>query len=298
MTQTNPDYKLIGALSGVAIIWGTTYLGIRLAVETMPGWYVTSIRQFIAAFILLLYLYYNKQLKWGGIAYFVRQFILASLMVVIANGFTTLAEKTVPSGLAALVNAISPLFVFVGSALLGYQKATLKGFIGILLGLLGIIFLFRDGVTGLLIPEYRTGVILLGVAITGWTIGTIYTKRTNNQSRGIFLDLFYQFSIAGFIQLILALLFSGDPEFHNWSFESIGATVYLALFGSIAGFFCYNYALQKVSASDVSILTYFNTVIALFLGWLILDETITMDVLIASVLIIVGVFITNYKAKK
>ncbi len=76
------------------------------------------------------------------------------------------------------------------------------------------------------------------------------------------------------------------------------AVVYLAVFGSVVGYFCYHYALKKVTATDVSILSYFNTVIALFLGWLILDEVITFDIVIATVLIILGVFITNYRREK
>lgn len=293
----NLDLKLFLAMAGVAIIWGTTYLGISLAIETIPGWYVTSIRQFLAAFILMFYLIYKNQLKWVSWKYFNRQFLLALFMVVVANGFTTLAEKTVPSGLAALVNSLSPILVFVASAALGYQKPTIKSFVGVLLGFLGVVFLFRDGVSGLFVPEYRTGVLLLGGAITGWTIGTIYTKRTNNQSQGIFLDLFYQFFIAGVVQLVLALN-TGNSNFEMWSLMSISATLYLAVFGSIVGFFCYNYALKRVIASEVSILTYFNTVIALFLGWLVLDEVITVDVMIATFLIIVGVFITNYQKSK
>lgn len=293
----NLDFKLFLAMAGVAIIWGTTYLGISLAVETIPGWYVTSIRQFLAAFILMFYLIFKNQLKWVSWEYFNRQLLLALFMVVVANGFTTLAEKTVPSGLAALVNSLSPILVFVASAALGYQKPTIKSFVGVLLGFLGVVFLFRDGVSGLFVPEYRTGVLLLGGAITGWTIGTIYTKRTNNQSQGIFQDLFYQFFIAGVVQLVLALN-TGNSNFEMWSLISISATLYLAVFGSIVGFFCYNYALKRVSASEVSILTYFNTVIALFLGWLVLDEVITIDVMIATFLIIVGVFITNYQKSK
>jgi len=84
----------------------------------------------------------------------------------------------------------------------------------------------------------------------------------------------------------------------QWSIHSWMAVVYLAVFGSIVGYFCYHYALKKVSATKVSVLTYFNTVIALFLGWLILDEVITADIIVATVLIILGVFITNYKTQK
>jgi drug/metabolite transporter (DMT)-like permease len=76
------------------------------------------------------------------------------------------------------------------------------------------------------------------------------------------------------------------------------AVGYLAIFGSVVGYFCYHYALKKVTATEVSVLSYFNTVIALFLGWLILDEIVTFDIIIATVLIILGVFITNYRKQK
>ena len=82
-----------------------------------------------------------------------------------------------------------------------------------------------------------------------------------------------------------------------WSFRSLMAVIYLAVFGSVLAFFCYYYAIKRVSAIEVSVLNYINTVIAVFLGWLLLDEVITIDFIIATGLIILGVFITNYKKK-
>ena len=84
---------------------------------------------------------------------------------------------------------------------------------------------------------------------------------------------------------------------NTWSLRSISAVVYLAVFGSVLAFFCYYYALKRVSAVQVSILNYVNTIIAVFLGWLLLDEVITFDFIIATALIILGVFIINYKKK-
>ena len=84
---------------------------------------------------------------------------------------------------------------------------------------------------------------------------------------------------------------------NTWSLRSISAVVYLAVFGSVLAFFCYHYALKKVTAVQVSILNYVNTIIAVFLGWLLLDEVITFDFIIATALIILGVFIINYNKK-
>jgi len=291
------DLKLILALSGVALIWGTTYLGIRVAVESIPAWYVTAMRQTISSLIILVILIKQKELKWIGWPAFKRQIILSILMIVIANGMTTVAEKTVPSGVASLINSLAPLAVFLGSVAIGMQKPSLKGFIGVFIGFLGVVFIFRDGIDDLLNVGYRNGIISLAIAVTGWTIGTIYSKKHSGKPEYIFLNLFYQFVFSAIIQFILALIFSGKVDVDSWKTESILATGYLAVFGSVLGYFCYHYALKKVSASEVSILTYFNTVIAVFLGWLILNEKVGIDLIVAAVLIIAGVFITNYKKK-
>jgi len=296
--KAKPDFKLIGALLAVAIVWGTTYLGIRIAVHTIPPWFVTAMRQTIASLILLVILLRKGELKWIGWPSLRRQILVSSLMVVIANGMTTVAEQSIPSGLTSLLNSLNPIVVFIGSVLIGLQKPSIKGFAGVIIGFLGVAFIFRDGFEDLLDPNYITGVMYLAVAITGWAIGTIYTKKYAKQSSNIFLDLFYQFVFSAVVQLIFAFLFSKTIEPGTWSLESLGAVVYLGVFGSIVGYFCYNYALKKVSATEVSVLSYFNTIIAIFLGWLILDEVITFDLLIATVLIIAGVFITNYKKKE
>ncbi len=291
------NIKLVVALLIVAIIWGTTYLGIRIAVHTIPPWFVAGFRQCIAALILLIILWRKGELAWIGWKNLRRQMLLSTLMIVIANGMTTVAEQSIPSGLTSLLNALSPIAVFLGSVAIGLQKPSLKGFLGVIVGFLGVAFIFRDGISDLLDPNYQTGMIYIAIAISGWASGTIYTKKYTLQSSNIFLDLFYQFAFSAVVQMVLAFSLSPVIQPAAWSLESMAAVGYLAVFGSVIGYFSYNYALKKVTATEVSILSYFNTIIAIFLGWLILDEIITIDLLIATVLIIVGVFITNYKKK-
>ncbi|WP_284651580.1 DMT family transporter [Flavobacterium terrisoli] len=292
------DFKLLLCLFIVAIVWGTTYLGIRVAVETMQPWYITSARQGLAALIILAILLYKKELAWIGWENFKLQFIPSILMIVLANGFTTIAEQSVPSGLTSILSALSPLVVFLGGTMIGQQKATFKGFIGVIIGFLGVVFIFRDGLGDILDPNYKTGIFYLSIAILAWSAGTVYTKFHTHKSNNIALNLFYQFSIAAIIQFILALIINPDVDFNAWSTRSILATLYLSVFGSVIAFFAYHYALKRVTAIQVSVLNYINTIIAVFLGWLLLDEVIKLDFLIATVLIILGVFITNYKRTK
>ncbi|QSB26668.1 DMT family transporter [Flavobacterium sp. CLA17] len=292
------DYKLIFALAAVGIIWGTTFLGIRVAVETIPPWFVTSIRQGLAGLIVMTILLFKKELKWIGWENLKHQLVPSVLMIVIANGFTTIAEQTLPSGLASVISAMSPILIFIGSILFGLQKASLKGFIGVLIGFSGVIFIFKDGLSSFLDEDYKIGVLFMILAILAWAAGTIYTKTHAYKSNNIALNLFYQFTMASCIQLVLAFIFSPNPDLSSWSSRSIFASLYLSVFGSVIAFFCYNYALKRVTAVQVSILSYVNTIIAVFLGWLLLNEKITVDFIIATILIILGVFIINYKKKE
>lgn len=297
MTNQKPDLKLIFSLVIVGIVWGTTYLGIRVAVESIPPWFITSIRQGIAALIVLVILIYKKQLSWIGWNNLKFQLIPSLLMIVIANGFTTIAEQSLPSGLTSIMSALSPVIIFIGGILFGIEKPSLKGLIGVLLGFLGVVFIFRNGLEDILDPNYKTGMLFLSIAIISWSAGTVYSKKHTHKSNNIALNLFYQFSISSLIQFVLAFIFSSNTDLNTWSLRSISAVVYLAFFGSVLAFFCYHYALKRVTAVQVSILNYVNTIIAVFLGWLLLDEVITFDFIIATALIILGVFIINYKKK-
>jgi len=292
------DYRLIFALGAVGVIWGTTFLGIRVAVETIPPWFVTSIRQGLAGLIMMTILLFKKELKWIGWENLKQQLVPSVLMIVVANGFTTIAEQTLPSGLASVISALSPILIFLGSILFGLQKISLRGLVGVFIGFSGVVFIFKDGLASFLDPDYKTGMIFMGIAILAWAAGTIYTKTHAVKSSNIILNLFYQFTMASAIQLVLASIFSPNPDVSSWSSRSIFSALYLSVFGSVIAFFCYNYALKHVTAVQVSILSYINTIIAVFLGWLLLDEIITVDFLIATVLIIVGVFIVNYKKKE
>ena len=166
---------------------------------------------------------------------------------------------------------------------------------GIILGFFGILLIFKDGLEDLLNLEYRMGIIFMFVAIFGWALGSIFSKKLNIISQNISLNLFYQFAFAGIVQIIFGFILSGDTKISMWTFRSIFATIYLAIFGSIAGFFAFHYALKKITPSQISLLSYINTIIAIFLGWLILDEEISLTFLTATFFIICGVFITNYK---
>ena len=293
--KISADLRLIIAVLTIAIVWGTTFLGIKIGVETIPPWFVAGLRQLLAALILLLFLIARRQLKWIGRRNFMVQITLSSLMLIVANGLTTVAEAHISSSLASLVSSMSPIAVLLCSVIFGLEKFTFRSVAGILFGFSGVLFIFWNGMSDFVNPDYLFGIILLFLAIFGWAGGTIYTKKIQFRNDNLFLNLFYQFAFAGVVQLIIAFIFSEDTDYRLWSARSITATVYLAVFGSVAAYFAFNYALKRLRPTQISMLSYVNTGIAIFLGWLVLNEEITVKFIIAAILIITGVIIMNYR---
>ena len=178
-----------------------------MAVETIPAWFVAGIRQFLAAIIMLVILFYRKEFKWIGWKNLGYQIIFSTLMLIIANGMTTVAEETVTSSLASLMSACSPIAVFLGSVAFGLQKFSFRALIGIILCFSGILFIFWDGLNDLSNPDYLMGIIFLFAAILGWASGTIFTKKLNLQSKNIRLIFFINFYLRELYSFVLLFFF-------------------------------------------------------------------------------------------
>lgn len=290
--------KLYLALFCVAFFWGTTFLAIRIGVETIPPFILAGIRNLISGSIIFLFLVFQKKLEPVSLRQLGRAFLLAILMIVLANGLTTFSEKYITSGLASLISTLSPFFVLVLNLVLGNEKLSIKTTLGIALGMLGIFLIYQNSLTDLLNPNYRTGVFALLLAVLSWAVGTIITKKGSTNSLSMLMNVSLQMLIAGVV--LTAIQFYFTPEFStvNWSLNSILAMVYLAIFGSVVGYVAYSYLISQMPSTKVSVLSYVNLVVALFLGWLILDEIITVRILVAATLIICGVVIVNYKKVK
>jgi drug/metabolite transporter (DMT)-like permease len=290
--------KLYLALFCVAFFWGTTFLGIRIGIETIPPFLLAGIRNLISGFIIFFYLLFQRKLELVNPRQFLRAFILSIMMIVLANGLTTYSEKYITSGLASLISTLSPFFVLILNLILGNEKLSIKTTLGILLGMFGIFLIYQNSLSDLLNPEYRQGVFAILIAVLVWAIGTIITKKGSENSLTMLMNVSVQMIIAGIILTAIQFILTPTISTDNWSLRSVLAMVYLAIFGSVVGYVAYSYLITQMSSTKVSVLSYVNVVVALFLGWLILDETITSRIIIAASLIIGGVFIVNYKKVK
>lgn len=290
--------KLYLALFCVAFFWGTTFLGIRIGIETIPPFLLAGIRNLISGFIIFFYLLFQRKLEPINPRQFLRAFILAIMMIVLANGLTTYSEKYITSGLASLISTLSPFFVLILNLILGKEKLSIKTTLGILLGMFGIFLIYQNSLSDLLNPEYRQGVFAILIAVLMWAIGTIITKKGSENSLTMLMNVSVQMIIAGIILTAIQFILTPTISTENWSLRSVAAMIYLAIFGSVVGYVSYSYLITQMSSTKVSVLSYVNVVVALFLGWLILDEIITSRIIIAASLIIGGVFIVNYNKAK
>jgi drug/metabolite transporter (DMT)-like permease len=270
-------------------------LGIRIGVETIPPFILAGIRNLIAGSIIFFYLVSQKKLERVSPRQFLHAFILSILMIVLANGLTTYAEKYITSGLASLISTFTPFCVLMLNLILGYEKLSVKTILGILLGMFGIFIIYQSSLTDLLIPEYRQGVFALLLAISAWAIGTIITKRGSENSLTMLMNVCVQMLIAGVVLTSIQFYFTPSISTDTWSTKSILAMIYLALFGSVVGYVAFSYLITQLPSTKVVVLSYINLVVALFLGWLILDEIITSRIIVATIFIISGVVVVNYK---
>ena len=260
--------KLYLALFCVAFFWGTTFLGIRIGVETIPPFILAGIRNLISGTIIFCYLLSQNKLERVNPRQFIRAFVLAILMIVLANGLTTYSEKFLTSGLASLISTLTPFCVLILNLILGTEKISVKTVAGILLGMFGISLIYQSSLNDLLIPEYRQGVYALLLAILAWAIGTISMKKGSGNSLSMLMNVCVQMLIAGVVLTSIQFYTTPNISAENWSTNSVIAMIYLAIFGSVVGYVAFSYLLTQLPSTKVTVLSYVNVVVALFLVWL------------------------------
>lgn len=296
--SSKTNIKLILALFSIAFCWGTTYLAIRIGVETIPPILVCGLRNLLAGTILLIYLVINKQLTKMNPLRIKQNLIVSFMLIILANGLTTFSEKYISSGLAALIASLSPLVILLFNLGLRHEKFSSKILIGIFLAVGGISLIYQTSIEDFFNPDYHIGIMAILGAVLAWSTGTIYSKSQPKYTNGLLLDSCIQMYFAGFFLISLQFIVQPQIQLDSWTFHSIWAVVYLAIFGSILGYISYIYALTQLPSTKVSIVTYINVVVALFLGWLILKEEVTMRMILAVILILSGVITANYSEIK
>jgi drug/metabolite transporter (DMT)-like permease len=277
----------------VCVVWGTTYLGIRIALESIPPMLVGGLRFTIAGGILAAVLRLRgyplpHPREWPGLA------MLGCLMLGVGNGGVVWAEQTVPSGIAAVLVAAQPFWITGIEGLLpAGERLTPRAFGGLLVGFAGIVVLvwpdLRTG--GEWSGAFVAGVLATQFACVGWSIGSSWSKRRPSEENAIMASALQM--IFGGLCLLVAATVRG--EWHDLAFtpRSLGAELYLIVVGSWAGYSAYIYALKHLPITTVMLYSYINPVIAVLLGTVVLSEPFGLRVIAASAVVLAGVAIVR-----
>jgi drug/metabolite transporter (DMT)-like permease len=283
---------IIFCFFAIYVIWGSTYLAIRYAVETIPPLYAAGIRHVTSGTILLL-LCLAKKLRPTA-AQIRSSVVIGVLFFLAGHGPLHWAETRVPSGLASLLVATEPIFVFFLAALAAKRwRFNWRILAGVFLGLAGVgLLVGRTSLTsgpGMLVASFA---VLFGAL--SWSAGIVYSRTSNLSGHPLLLTALSSFS--GGILLLIAARIAG--EWRSFSLVAVTtrsweALAYLIVFGSLIAFSAYNWLLERYSPTLVATHTYVNPVVAVLLGWLLAGEKVTLNVAIAAAMVIGAVVLVD-----
>ncbi|MBS1730579.1 MAG: EamA family transporter [Bacteroidetes bacterium] len=286
------------ALTGTSIIWGTTWVASKIAVNSgISGLEVSYIRQFIAGVILVLY-FLLKGEKLPSWQQFRWLFILSIFMFVMANGLSTWGVKFIPSGLAALIGALYPLCVILIEIIFfRVNNSSRLTFIGLIMGLGGVTMVLYENTFHKQPEGYVFGIILGMIAMLAWSIGTLFIVR-NKYQMNPYYAMGWQMFMASFMIYGLAKVTGNDQPFSAISWQTWAAIGYLIIMGSIIAFIAFIYTTRYLPTVISSLYAYINPIVAMIVGAFLLGEKLTFFIIVGAMITLTGVYLVNRSLKK
>src|SRR5579859_6483204 len=278
--------QLALAFAAIYLVWGSTYLGIRYAVETIPPLVAAGIRHSIAGTILLAWAWARGFRPTR--AHWISGIIVGALFFLIGHGSLHWAEQYVGSGLAALLIATEPMFILVLAWSMGQQKISRLSALGLGLGVVGVGLLTRAELT--VRGSSLLGLLAVLAGSLSWSAGVVISAKLKLPNDALGRTALP--TLCGAVMLLGAAGLTGEFHATHWasiSLRSLLGLAYLIVFGSVVAFTAYTWLLQRCPPALVATHTYANPVVAVFLGWLLASEPLTMRVVLASIAILAAI---------
>ena len=294
-TASPTRWQVVLAFALVYIFWGSTYLGIGIAVEHIPPGLMCGVRFLTAGVFMLAYCgMTGRKIRYP--ANELGHMAAVGILLLMGGNLTlSYAERVVPTGLSALLVAVSPLnFLLLDSLLLGDHHISRRGKVGLAIGILGVVVLIWPELihpSSLGRRELWWSIALLGGSFT-WALGSVLSKKWKTPSTDPFAATAWQVTIAGVANLSFAFSVENTSDV-IWTARGVAAIAYLIVCGSWIGYTAYIWLLQHVPTSKVSTYAYVNPVVAVFLGWLVLHERIDRYILLGSAIIVASVVLVT-----
>jgi drug/metabolite transporter (DMT)-like permease len=293
----NSKGLILLAFFAIYVIWGSTYMLNKVAVTELDPLFISAIRFSIAGILIFIIAKIMKLNTSISRKQLINSMIAGFMFLVYGNGVFIWALKYVDSGFAALIASTQPLFVLLLLRLMDNKKMQRKSLIGITLGILGMYLLVSQ-------KEFASnesmilGVFMILSCVLSWSYGSVFVSKADLPSNFL-VSTGYQMLAAGILLFLSSFLLGEEwvsPA--NWSVPAQWSILLLILFGSIVAFTSFNYLLKTVSPEKVATSGYVNPVIALLLGWYILDEQLTIQSIIAAIVLLTGVYFINSRKRQ
>lgn len=284
------------SLAAICLIWGTTYLALRIAVLHFPPFLFVAIRQLTAGLLLAGFMVFFAKVQLPSREYIFRQAIAGFFMISMGNGLVAWAEVYVPSGVAAIICSLMPMMVIlINLAVNRDEKPTIPIVVGVMVGLIGIIMIFSEHLSDFAKLEYQIGIALIFLAVVSWAGGSVWMKKRSGEGNP-FLNAGLQMFFGG-LWLIPGIFLFDDLTAVTWSSEAVYSLIYLIIFGSIIAYACYSYTLRKLPMTIVSLYAYVNPIVAVILGSIVLNEKLNSKIVLAIFITVAGIYIVNRGAQ-
>jgi drug/metabolite transporter (DMT)-like permease len=286
--------RIIVAFALLYVLWGSTYLAMRVIVRDMPPYVAGATRYLIAGPLMLGVLALTGRKVSLSLQDLRRLLVISILLLSIGNIGVLWGEEYVSSGLASLIVALVPIWVVIIEAwFFRAGRMTAKGFFGLALGIAGLLVLLWPRITS---GSHLGRLELLGSGILAgasffWALGSVFSHRYS-LNVDVFVSAAWQMTLAGAVNALIALVFGQFSKTH-WTAHALGSIAYLVVFGSWIGYSCYIYLLEHVPTPKVATYAYVNPNVAVFLGWIILREQVDFFMLMGTAIIIASVWLVN-----
>jgi drug/metabolite transporter (DMT)-like permease len=284
-----------GAWLAVCLIWGTTYLGIRISLESVPPFLMSGIRWTIAGALLALVLWMRGE-RLPGRADLPRLALLGFLFIGLGNGGVVWAEQWVPSGLTAVIVGMSPFWMVGVDRAFGGDRLSARTLAGLALGFAGIVLLVWPELFTGASQGFGAGLLALQLAEIGWALGSSYQRRENAETN-VLATAAGQMLAGGLMMLAVGTV-AGEWRTLHFTPRTAVALGYLTTIGSIGGFAAYTFALKHLPISFVSLYAYINPIIAVVLGMIVLGEPFTGRMIVAAGIVFAGVALVQTRRSR
>jgi len=304
-TNSSSDHSMIGAdrtkalfaVFIVCILWGTTWLASSIGVKYVPALELAGLRHLIGGG-LYVSVFFIKKFPLPTRTQFIRIFWMSIIMFVISSGSSALSVVYIPSGLGAVIGAMTPIWMVLFS-LLAIRGVKFNATIitGIILGFAGIMVVFQDYMTEMFESKFALGIFYGLIASITWAIGTFSTGR-HAKDMNPYISIGWQMLLSGIMLTILSFLTEKHVDILSIPKQGWYSIFYLVVIGSIVAFIAFVYALKRLPSAQVSIHAYVNPIVAIIVGNLIQNEKLTFFVMTGTAITLFGVHLVNLGFKR